>query len=65
MSRRITMTRPDPGTRPPAFFINDLGGCIGRWWWMNTVQPPTCWLNTSYPFPLWGSNHWYRQRTKS
>ncbi len=44
--------------RPPAFYINDRGGCIGRFWWLNTVQK----LEPNWSeilFPLWGSSHWH------
>jgi hypothetical protein len=60
----ITYQRPEtrPGRlreRPPAFYINDRGGCIGRFLWINTTQK----LHPQWSdllFPLWGSSHWFR-----
>jgi hypothetical protein len=45
--------------RPPTFYINDRGGCIGRFWWSNTIQRPSPeWAD--WLFPLWGTSHWFR-----
>jgi hypothetical protein len=46
-------------TKPPTFFVSDTGGCIGRFWWVNTIQRPPEWVACAYPFPLWGTSHWY------
>jgi hypothetical protein len=46
-------------TQRPAFYINDHFGCIGRIWWVNTMQP----LNQEWNpllFPLWGAVRWFR-----
>jgi len=43
----------------PAFYINDHFGCIGRIWWVNTMQP----LNQEWNpllFPIWGAVRWFR-----
>lgn len=47
-------------SRPPRFFITSDSGCIGRLWWINTIQRPAEWICGPWPFPLWGTSHWYR-----
>ena len=44
---------------PPIFFISSDFGCIGRFWWSNTIQRPNAWICGPWPFPLWGTVHWY------
>jgi len=44
---------------PPTFQITDKGGCIGRFWWVNTIPYPGGeWFREL--FPMWGTSHWYR-----
>jgi hypothetical protein len=43
-------------SKPLTFFVSDTGGCIGRFWWVNTVQRPAEWVACAYPFPLWGTS---------
>lgn len=45
--------------RPPTFMVSDKAGCIGRFWWINTVQRPPDWF-AHWPFPVWGLSRWYR-----
>jgi hypothetical protein len=44
---------------PPAFYINDRGGCIGRFWWVNTIPFPGGEWSIEL-FPIWGCSQWYR-----
>jgi hypothetical protein len=46
-------------THPPTFQITDKGGCIGRFWWVNTI-PYTGGGWWPELFPFWGTSHWYR-----
>jgi hypothetical protein len=46
-------------THPPTFQITDKGGCIGRFWWVNTI-PYTGQEWWPELFPFWGTSHWYR-----
>ena len=43
----------------PAFYINDHFGCIGRFWWVNTMQQPSQAWNPML-FPIWGAVRWFR-----
>jgi membrane protein DedA with SNARE-associated domain len=46
-------------THPPTFLITDQCGCIGRFWWVNTIPYPGGeWFRELFPF--WGTSHWYR-----
>jgi len=44
---------------PPTFMINDKSGCIGRFYWMNTIQFPG---GEWFPelFPIWGFVQWFK-----
>jgi len=44
---------------PPCFFITSDAGCIGRFWWINTQQRPPGWIVCQWPFPIWGTSHWF------
>ena len=44
---------------PPAFYINDHFGCIGHFWWVNTIQQPSQAWNPML-FPIWGAARWFR-----
>ena len=43
----------------PIFCINDHFGCIGRFWWVNTIQQPSQAWNPML-FPIWGAARWFR-----
>ena len=48
---------------PPTFQINSDSGCIGRIFWVNTIQQPEDWICGPWPFPVWGVIRWFRTRT--